>query len=502
MPHFATLRIWLALCLVALLPDLAHAFGASQCAGSRFGSDLVCTANDVQITNIVVAGGAASCTGGQPFTVDLDLSVSFASPDRWDIGVFISNDGKDAQLTPASGGSASCSTAILPTTLPFLDLDPGPWAGVRDTCGDGNNTINGNTGTGVLRMSAVTVSCQTKSTNGKLYIPFVISWDNQKSPTGSTCTSVNDPVPNTKSKCNSPTVLQGSVDVIVLPSVSKTDGITSMTPGDLTTYSINIANNTGVALSTANLNAAVFKDPAASNLAVSSVSCSSPGGLATCPIAPALSVANMQSPGGVTIPSMPHGSTVVFTVSAQLTGNPTGVLTNVASVTANGQSNSASDVNAIVYPTLINMKTVSVISDPVNGASNPKFIPGAEALYTLQITNTGLGTVDRDALIITDPIPANTELYVGDLGGAGSGPVNFSGSTPANNLSWTYTSLASTTDDLSFSNNGGVSFAYTPTGTGYDASVTHIRFNPKGKMAASSALGNPSFGLGFKVRVK
>ena len=275
-------RLWLALCLGVLAPGLAHAFGATQCAASRFGSDLGCTANDVSITAITVAGGTASCTGGQNITLDLDATVQFASPNRWDVGIFISNDGKSPQLLPANGGAASCSVAILPTpstlaTSPFLDLDPGPWSGTRDSCGDGNGSMRGGTGNGVLRMTGVSVPCQALGTTGKLFIPFVVSWDNQSSPSGATCTSINDPVPNTKSKCNAPTIAQGSVNVIVLPTISKTDGLTSITPGDATSYTITISNSTGIELSTANSNAAVFKDPAVSNLNVSSVTCLASG---------------------------------------------------------------------------------------------------------------------------------------------------------------------------------------------------------------------------------
>jgi uncharacterized repeat protein (TIGR01451 family) len=495
------IRIFMALWLALLMPGLAHAFGATQCAASRFGSDLGCTANDVSITNIVVVGGPASCTGGQNITLDLDVTVQFASPDRWDIGIFISNDGKSPQLLPANGGAASCSVEILPTSSPFLDLDPGPWSGTRDTCGDGNGAIRGGTGNGVLRMTSVSVPCQAQATTGKLFIPFVVSWDNQSSPSGATCTSINDPVPNTKSKCNAPTVAQGSVDVIVLPTISKTDGITSITPGDATTYTITINNSTGITLSTANSNAAVFKDPAVSNLNVSSVTCTASGG-ATCPAAgTALTVANMQSASGVTIPAMPANSAVVFTVNAQLTGNPTGTLTNVATVTANSQTNSASDADTIVYPGLLNMKTVSVISDPVNGTTNPKNIPGAEVLYTITISNTGLGTVNPDVMTISDAIPPNLELYVGAAGG----PVTFTDGLISSNLAYTFTSLANATDDIMFSNNGGSSFTYTPVpnGAGYDAAVTNIRINPKGKMAAWSGSGSyPSFSLGLKARIK
>ncbi|UUZ69599.1 hypothetical protein LP416_09435 [Polaromonas sp. P2-4] len=198
---------------------------------------------------------------------------------------------------------------------------------------------------------------------------------------------------------------------------------------------------------------------------------------------------------------MPVNSTVVFTVNAQLTGNPTGTLTNVATVTANSQTNSASDADAIVYPGLINMKTVSVISDPVNGTTNPKNIPGAQVLYTITISNTGLGTVNSDVMTISDAISPNLELYVGAAGG----PVTFTDGTISSNLAYTFTSLSNATDDITFSNDGGSSFTYTPVpnGAGYDAAVTNIRINPKGKMAAWSGSGSyPSYSLGLTARIK
>jgi len=499
-------RIFLALWLALLAPALAHAFGAAECAASRFGADLGCTANDVSITGITVVGGTTSCTGGQTITLDLDASVQFASPNRWDIGIFISNDGKSPQLLPVNGGAASCTVSILPTpsilaSSPFLDLDPGPHSGTADTCGDGNGSIRGGAGNGVLRMTGVQLPCQALASSGKLYIPFVVSWDNQSSPSGGTCTSINDPVPNTKSKCNAPTVAQGSVEVIVLPAITKTDGIASITPGDSTSYTITISNATGITLSTANANAAVFKDPAVSNLNVGSVTCVASGG-ATCPsVGTALTVANMQGASGVTIPEMPNNSSVVFTVNAQLTGNPVGTLTNVATVSSNGQTNSASDTDAIVYPALMNTKTVSVQSDPVNGTTNPKNIPGAEVLYTITISNTGQGTVNTDVMTLSDAISPNLEVYVG----AASGPVTFTDGTVSSSLMYTFTSLSSATDDITFSNDGGISFSYTPVpdAAGYDAAVTNIRVTPKGKMAAWSGSGPyPSFSLGLKARIK
>jgi len=211
----------------------------------------------------------------------------------------------------------------------------------------------------------------------------------------------------------------------------------------------------------------------------------------------------MQAAGGLTIPSMPNNSTVTFTIQAQLTGNPTGTLTNTATASANGGTNTADDTDTIVYPGLVNTKTVLLLSDPVNGTTNPKNIPGAEALYTITVANTGLGRLDTDTLQVADAIPANTSLFVGNLGGSPAGPVTFANS--ASGLTFAYTALGSATDDVEFSNNNGSTWAYTPVpdANGYDAAVTNLRLRPKGRMSAWSGSGAyPSFTLSFKVRVR
>jgi uncharacterized repeat protein (TIGR01451 family) len=147
---------------------------------------------------------------------------------------------------------------------------------------------------------------------------------------------------------------------------------------------------------------------------------------------------------------------------------------------------------------------VGLISDPVNGATLPKAIPGAVVSYTIQVTNSGAGTAQNNTTVIDDPIPANTRLFVGDLGGAGSGPISFVNGTPSSGLTYTFTSLSNGTDDVSFSNTGCSPFTnYTPVPdvNGFDAAVTCIRINPKGVFAAASGGSNPNFQAIFRVRV-
>jgi uncharacterized repeat protein (TIGR01451 family) len=176
---------------------------------------------------------------------------------------------------------------------------------------------------------------------------------------------------------------------------------------------------------------------------------------------------------------------------------------NTVSDTGNG-----SIIVVLPTPSITFLKTVSVVWDPVNLLVNPKFIPGANALYTLIATNSGSGSADNNSVVINDPVPTNTLLYLKDLGGAGSGPVAFSQGATSSTLTYTFTALNNMADDLSFSNDNGATWTAVPTfdaTTGCDTTVppvTHIRINPKGTFAGNVTPPSPSFNLTFRVCVK
>lgn len=58
-------------------------------------------------------------------------------------------------------------------------------------------------------------------------------------------------------------------------------------------------------------------------------------------------------------------------------------------------------------------KTSSVVSDPVNGSTNPKAIPGATMRYCILVTNNGSGTAT--GINVADPLPAATTFVAGSL---------------------------------------------------------------------------------------
>ncbi|PKN13135.1 MAG: hypothetical protein CVU69_03820 [Deltaproteobacteria bacterium HGW-Deltaproteobacteria-4] len=397
----ALIAVALTCAFILTLASAVMAYGDNECVAARYNSNLGCTAADVSITGISVAPGTpTACVGGSSFTANLDITVNFAQPDRYDVGIFLSRDGKTPKLLPASGGADSCTVGILPTISPFTDIEQ---YGSTDTCGDGNPTINGGTGSGIVRLYDVPVLCQAVDlSNGKLFIPFVVSWDHQKR---ANCTSIADALPGTTSKCNSPNTLlatnveYGSINVVVLPSISKSDGKTALSPGAATTYTVVITNTTGAALSNV-----VFTDPVAPNLTVSTVSCSAIG--TTCP---ATTVAAMQG-AGITIPAMPVNSSVTFAINATLAASPapsgTRTVTNTASVSVTDKSTSASDTNTIIGA---NFPDLSTSTKGVLDKNGDDLQPGDVLRYTITLKENSGYTAT--GVSVTDNIPANVNNF-------------------------------------------------------------------------------------------
>ena len=143
----------------------------------------------------------------------------------------------------------------------------------------------------------------------------------------------------------------------------------------------------------------------------------------------------------------------------------------------------------IIEPRITVSKTSTPYSDPINGTTNPKLLPGGYVAYTITVTNPASVTVDANTVMINDPTPALLNLFVNNYTGSAGGPVIFTQGSPSSTLTYTYTSLGSTTDDVEFSNNGGTSWTYTPVvgPNGVDVNVTNIRIRPKGTMAANSS---------------
>lgn len=142
--------------------------------------------------------------------------------------------------------------------------------------------------------------------------------------------------------------------------------------------------------------------------------------------------------------------------------------------------------------TLTLVKTSSVLSDPVNGATNPKMIPGAIVQYSILVSNTGPTPVDNNTVLLIDSLPSQMRV------GTAATPT-FTQGTPTSALTF------NATNDIRYSNaaSAPTTYAgctYTPT-SAYDAAVKFICVNPKGTMAGSSGTP-PNFTISFRAQMQ
>jgi uncharacterized repeat protein (TIGR01451 family) len=141
--------------------------------------------------------------------------------------------------------------------------------------------------------------------------------------------------------------------------------------------------------------------------------------------------------------------------------------------------------------TLTMVKFSQVISDPINGTSNPKMIPGAVVRYSLIVANTGNQAITSNSIILIDPLPTAFTYNAASL-------VQFANGTTTSGLS---AFNPATMVTFSSAAGGGTPFTYSPVTSGFDTNVKGIRIAPAGTMAAATAAGQPSFTVSFLGRI-
>lgn len=140
-------------------------------------------------------------------------------------------------------------------------------------------------------------------------------------------------------------------------------------------------------------------------------------------------------------------------------------------------------------PQLTVTKTVAPWSDPVNGTTNPKMIPGGDVSYTITIANSNASTLDgADLPRLVDLLASQLTFYNGDIDDAGPLTTNYEFIPGTSGLSFGPA-------NLTYSNNGGATYVYAPA-AGYDANVNGLRFAPTGTFNANS-----SFSIRFRTRI-
>lgn len=148
-----------------------------------------------------------------------------------------------------------------------------------------------------------------------------------------------------------------------------------------------------------------------------------------------------------------QGTAITQTAGANTVGEDT-VFTDGAGTddAARDGAFSARDDYTVAAAALSVAKTSVVISDPVNGTTEPKMIPGAVVEYCIAVTNAA-GGVAASSVAISDPLPSQTTYLASGaesigirLGGTVTGGVcnadgAAGGSFSANTVSGTLTSV-------------------------------------------------------------
>lgn len=136
-------------------------------------------------------------------------------------------------------------------------------------------------------------------------------------------------------------------------------------------------------------------------------------------------------------------------------------------------------------------KLSTVISDPFNGATNPKRIPGAVIEYSIAPANSGTGSPDANTVSVTDIVDsASLAFYV-------TGGVTFTDGATSSALALGAVAYSDTAAP------GPYVYTYTPVpdGDGYDGNITSIQANTTGTFAFGGAPA-PSFTIKYRVKVK
>lgn len=418
----------------------------------------------------VALGGGTASTGdlGNATVPNPDLSITKT----------------DSVTTVYQGGPVSYTitvtnkTATYAVTATMTDTVPATVTSVTWTCSaSAGSSCTAASGSG----NAINTSA-TLQPNGTA--TYVVSGTVSAGATGTLTNTATAAVPSFLTDANAADNSASDSDTINIQadlSITKTDGVASITAGSSITYTMVVKN---AATSTGASNGSIVTDTVPALITSVTWTCGS-GTLGG-----ACGAASGSGNAISTTANLPVGATVTYTVSGTLSITSSGTLANTGTVItpASGVSdptdlsrsgagnNSATDSDSITaVPNVALAKSVSP-----SGSQTP----GTDLGYTITFTNTG--GLAAQTLVIKDPIPASTDFKVGSV----------------------TTSLGTTglTVVVAYSNNSGGTWTYTPVSgggaasVGYDRNVTNIRWTFTGNLSQTSPNNTGSVGFTTKIR--
>jgi uncharacterized repeat protein (TIGR01451 family) len=194
-------------CVLSALASDAWAGQTTDCPMVKLGnpSGNICNAGDVSVATAVVGPDniGAYCFPGEQFAVNIEADILVRNQTRWDIGVWISQDGKPLNVAAASGGAEFCEVVPMPPSDEYsdnagpgdppsvssFDTNPDATPNSQDACGDTNGISNPDPVSGILLTygddpaafhGPVTLNC-VAGPSGGVVLESMVSW-NQSDP--------------------------------------------------------------------------------------------------------------------------------------------------------------------------------------------------------------------------------------------------------------------------------------------------------------------------------
>jgi uncharacterized repeat protein (TIGR01451 family) len=351
--------------------------------------------------------GAAPDMGADEIQVSADLSITKTD------GVTTATPGGSVTYTITasnagpSGATGATVADTFPASLTATWTCVGAGGGTCTASGSGNinDSVNLPAGGSVTYTASCTISA---GATGSLANTATVA-----APAG-----VTDPTPGNNTATDTDT-LSASANL----SITKTDGVTTATPGGSVTYTIT-ASNAGPSNTTATV-----ADTFPASLTATWTCVGAGGGTCT-----AAGAGNIND--AVTLPA---GGSVTYTASATISASATGSLSNTATVTGAASDPVPGNNSATDSDTLSASADLSITkTDGVTAVS-----PGGSTTYTITASNSGPS--NATGATVADTFPASltgTWTCVGAGGGtctaSGSGNINDSVNLPSGG-SVTYT---------------------------------------------------------------
>lgn len=385
---------------------IAQTGGASGCTPitnsvSAF-NDSVSLPNGSSLEYRVTAQVSSTATGTLVNTVSIAVPVGYTDP------VSSNNSASDSDAPPAStadlsifktdGSSTYTPGVALTYTITVDNAGPSDVTGatVNDTF---PATLTNVTWTCVATGGASCTANGAGSLNETVNLPagskltYTVSTIVSAGASGNLSNTATVTVPAGIVDLNSANNSSSDIDVPPATlaadlSVTKTDGVTSYTPGGTLTYTITVSNS-----GPSDANGATVTDTFPAVLTNPNWICATAGGAAC----------TLTGSGNINdVVNLPAGASVIYTVTSNISSGATGNLSNTASVSvpvgvtdSNLGNNSATDVDSVAPSA-----DLSITKD--DGVI--KYTPGGSVTYTIQVLNSGPSNVT--GATVTDNFPA------------------------------------------------------------------------------------------------